>query len=438
MNLNRILKVLLPALLLVLVLLGFFRVRAVLLSHVYAPDVHTDSANAAISPSAPHIPGGDAADSANAAIPHAESSDSVYHLEASDNGSAIGGGQTDDGFVIPVYNGDELVPINNNVPDFTEEEIGTDEFYEFSELDELGRAGCAWGCIGPSMLATEERGSIGMIRPSGWHTVKYDFVDGLYLYNRCHLIAYSLCGVNADERNLITGTRYLNIEGMLGIENRVYWYVKDTGNHVCYRVTPRYIGSDLLAVGVQMEAYSVEDRGKRLSLNMFCFNVQPGVLIDYKTGDNWLDPNYETSRSILTDSDSETGVNDVGQGAIGQEQGANDVGQGAIGQEQGATDTGESATDKHVGARSHEESPSDTQDPASITPSGEKDTNSKENEPYVPDEKVTYIINMNTGRFHLPGCQSVQDMKDKNRKEFFGTREELMEAGYKPCGRCNP
>lgn len=393
---KRILKVLLPALLLVLVLLGFFRVRAVLLSHVYAPDVHTDSANAAISPSAPHDPGGDAADSANAAIPHAESSDSVYHLEASDNGSAIGGGQTDDGFVIPVYNGDELVPINNNVPDFTEEEISTEEFYEFSELDELGRAGCAWGCLGPSMLATEERGSMGMVRPSGWHTVKYDFVDGLYLYNRCHLIAYSLCGVNADERNLITGTRYLNIEGMLGIENRVYWYVKDTGNHVCYRVTPRYIGSDLLAVGVQVEAYSVEDRGKRLSLNMFCFNVQPGVLIDYKTGDNWLDPNYEIARSISADSDSET-----------------------------------RATSSKTEAKEGSAAESDKQ-------SGEKDINSKENKPYVPDEKVTYIINMNTGRFHLPGCQSVQDMKDKNRKEFFGTREELMEAGYKPCGRCNP
>lgn len=378
---KKILRVLLPALLLVLVLLGFFRVRAELLSHVYAPDAHTDSANAAISPSAPHDPGGDTAD---AAIPSAESSDSVYHLETSGSGNTIGGGQTDDGFVIPVYNGDELVPINNNVPDFTEEEIGTEEFYEFSEMDELGRAGRAWGCIGPSMLATGERGSIGMIRPSGWHTVKYDFVDGLYLYNRCHLIAYSLCGVNADERNLITGTRYLNVEGMLCIENRVYWYVKDTGNHVCYRVTPRYIGSDLLAVGVQMEAYSVEDHGKKLSLNMFCFNVQPGVLIDYKTGDNRLDPNYETSRSTLTDSDSET------------------------------------------------------RDPASITQLEEEDTNSKENEPYIPDEKVTYIINMNTGRFHLPGCQSVQDMKDKNRKEFFGTREELMEEGYKPCGRCNP
>jgi DNA-entry nuclease len=410
-DLKRILRILLPALLFVLVLLGFFRVRAVLLSHVYAPEAQTDYANATISPSAPYVPCGDTTDVSNAAIPPAESSDSVFHLEASDSG-AIGGGQTEDGFAIPVYNGDEFVPINNNVPDFTEEEIGTEEFYEFSELDELGRAGCAWGCIGPSMLATEERGSIGMIRPSGWHTVKYDFVDGLYLYNRCHLIAFSLCGVNADERNLITGTRYLNIEGMLGIENRVYWYVKDTGNHVLYRVTPRYIGDDLLAVGVQMEAYSVEDRGERLSLNMFCFNVQPGVLIDYKTGDNRLDPNYETSRSISAESDPEISVNEVGQFA-------NDAGQCADDAEQEVDDAGLGATESGI-------------------QSGEKDINSKENEPYVPDEKVTYIINTNSGRFHLPECQSVQDMKEKNRKEFFGTREELVDAGYKPCGRCNP
>ena len=423
---KKILRVLLPALLLVLVLLGFFKVRAELLSHVYAPDAHTDSANAAISPSASQGSSGDTADSASSAIPPAESSGSVYHLEASDSGNMIGGGQTDDGFVIPVYNGDEFVPVNNSVPDFTEEEIGTEEFYEFSELDQLGRAGCARGCIGPSMLATEERGSIGMIRPSGWHTVKYDFVDGLYLYNRCHLIAYSLCGVNADERNLITGTRYLNVEGMLGIENRVYWYVKDTGNHVLYRVTPRYIGDDLLAVGVQMEAYSVEDRGKRLSLNMFCFNVQPGVLIDYKTGDNRLDPNYETSRSISAESDPEVGVNEVGQvandaGQFASDAGqvASDAGQFANDAEQGADDAGQGATESGI-------------------QSGKKDINSKENEPYVPDEKVTYIINTNSGRFHLPECQSVQDMKEKNRKEFFGTREELVDAGYKPCGRCNP
>lgn len=418
---KRILRILLPALLFVLVLLGFFKVRGVLLSHVYAPDDHTGYANATISPSAPQGSGGDTADSASSAIPPAESSDSVFHLEASDSG-AIGGGQTEDGFAIPVYNGDEFVPINNNVPDFTEEEIGTEEFYEFSELDQLGRAGCAWGCIGPSMLATEERGSIGMIRPSGWHTVKYDFVDGLYLYNRCHLIAYSLCGVNADERNLITGTRYLNIEGMLGIENRVYWYVKDTGNHVLYRVTPRYIGNDLLAVGVQMEAYSVEDRGERLSLNMFCFNVQPGVLIDYKTGDNRLDPNYETSRSISAESDLGVGVNEVGQGA---------------------NDSGESGSDKQVSARGQEEKSFDTRDTSSKTETKEgnaveSDKQNEENEPYVPDEKVTYIINTNSGRFHLPECQSVQDMKEKNRKEFFGTREELVDAGYKPCGRCNP
>ncbi|MBR3155106.1 MAG: hypothetical protein IKF10_08915, partial [Lachnospiraceae bacterium] len=173
---KRILRILLPALLFVLVLLGFFKVRGVLLSHVYAPDSHTDSANEIISPASPHDPVGDTADAASSVIPPAESSDSVYHLEASGSGSAIGGGQTDDGFIIPVYNGDEFVPINNNTPDFTEEELGTEEFYEFSDLDELGRAGCAQGCIGPSMLATEERGPIGMIRPSGWHTVKYDFV----------------------------------------------------------------------------------------------------------------------------------------------------------------------------------------------------------------------------------------------------------------------
>lgn len=367
---KRIRTFLLPALLLVLVLLGFFRVRAVLLSHVFVPD---------------------------AGIPPVEASDSVYHLEASHGGSVVGGGQTLDGFEIPVYSGDEVVPINNNVPGFTADEIGTSEFYSFSELDELGRAGCATGCIGPSMLATEDRGSIGMIRPSGWHTVKYDFIDGLYLYNRCHLIAYSLCGVNADERNLITGTRYLNIEGMLGIENRVYWYVKDTGNHVCYRVTPIYSGDDLLATGVQMEAYSVEDQGKKLSLNMFCFNVQPGVIIDYKTGDNSLAPNDRSERSNFSDVDSMNGV-------------SNSV----------------KVDSDNEKAGSDEQTPNPGMGDSNI------------NEPYVPDEKVTFILNTNTLRFHLPECPSVQDMKEKNRKEFFGAREELLEEGYSPCGRCNP
>lgn len=362
MNLKRILRILLPALLLVLVLLGFFRVRAMLLSHVYAPDAHTGSA------------------SGNSPDVSSDSADSIYHLEATNDAGSIGGGQTEDGFVIPVYNGEEIVPINNNVPGFADEESGTAEFYEFSELDELGRPGPAMGCIGPSMLATEERGPIGMIRPAGWHTVKYEFIDGLYLYNRCHLIAYSLCGVNADERNLITGTRYLNVEGMLGIENSVYWYVKDTGNHVYYRVTPRYIGDDLLATGVQMEAYSVEDHGKALSLNMFCFNVQPGVLIDYKTGDNSLDPKYESARSI-------------------------------------APDSGEGASDSDTSAP-------DSEDAAPKIQSGESD--------------ATYILNTNTMRFHLPDCQSVQDMKEKNRKEYFGTREELLKDGYSPCGRCQP
>ena len=244
---KRILRILLPVLLFVLVLLGFFRVRA-------------------------------------------ESSESVYILEASNSGSSIGGGQTEDGFVIPVYNGEEVVSINNNVPGFSEEEISTSEYYEFSELDELGRPGRAAGCIGPSMLATEERGSIGMIRPAGWHTVKYDFIDGLYLYNRCHLIAYQLSDEDDNSLNLITGTRYFNVEGMLPFENKVAEYVrtqkKNENKHVLYRVTPVYKGNNLVASGVQMEAYSVEDNGEGVCFNVFVYNIQPGITIDYATGES--------------------------------------------------------------------------------------------------------------------------------------------------------
>ena len=254
---KRLIKVLVLAGLIALAVLGVSKLRALLGSHVFVPD---------------------AVDSANENHPPTED-DPLYHLGSPNDVHVPGGGETADGFVIPAYEGEEIVPIHNNVPDFSAKEISTTEFLKFSELDDLGRVGRAEACIGPSMLATEERGSIGMIKPAGWHTAKYEFIDGLYLYNRCHLIAYSLCGVNADERNLMTGTRYLNIEGMLGIENRVYWYVRDTGNHVCYRVTPRYIGDNLLADGVQMEAYSVEDHGKRISLNVFCYNVQTPLYI---------------------------------------------------------------------------------------------------------------------------------------------------------------
>ena len=271
-------------------------------------------------------------------------------------------------FVIPVYAGTEVVQINGNIPDFQASVEATEDYVKFSEQDSLGRCGVAEGYIGRAILPTEERGSIGMIKPSGWHTVKYSFIDGKYLYNRCHLIAYELCGVNDDTRNLITGTRHLNLDGMLNIEDQVCWYVRNSGNHVKYRVTPWYEGNNLVATGVQIEACSVEDDGAGICLNVFCFNVQPGVVIDYSTGESYA------------------------------------------------------------------ETVSDDQPSAEIT----RNVIEPEPDTFTPSDGVTYVLNTNTYRFHLPDCQSVQDMKEKNGQEFFGTREELIEDGYVPCGRCNP
>lgn len=189
---------------------------------------------------------------------------------------------------IPEYSGEAYVAINGNEPYFTQAEI-TDEAYEmYSELDALGRCGVTCASVGPELMPAEDRGDIGSVKPTGWHTVKYDCVDGKYLYNRCHLIGYQLTGENANERNLITGTRYLNIEGMLPFENMVADYVKETGNHVMYRVTPIYEGDDLVARGVLMEGYSVEDEGDGVLYCVFAYNVQPGVEIDYATGESWL------------------------------------------------------------------------------------------------------------------------------------------------------
>lgn len=180
------------------------------------------------------------------------------------------------------------VIINDNIPEFDESEYTTESFEIYSELDSLGRCGVAYANICQEIMPTEERGEIGSIKPTGWHTVKYDIVDGKYLYNRCHLIGYQLAGENANEKNLITGTRYLNIEGMLDFENEVADYVEETGNHVLYRVTPIFEEDNLLASGVQIEAYSVEDNGEGICFNVYCYNAQPGVTIDYETGDSEL------------------------------------------------------------------------------------------------------------------------------------------------------
>ena len=187
------------------------------------------------------------------------------------------------------YTGEPYVVVNGNEPYFTSEEI-TDEGYEtFADLDLYGRCGVTEACVGKEMMPTADRESISHVYPSGWVNRSYDFVDGKYLYNRCHLIGFQLTGENDNERNLITGTRYMNVQGMLPFENMVADYVKETGNHVMYRVTPVYEGDNLVAEGVLMEAYSVEDEGEGVLFCVFCFNVQPGVIIDYETGENEMD-----------------------------------------------------------------------------------------------------------------------------------------------------
>ncbi len=278
---------------------------------------------------------------------------------------------------IPAYTGEAAVVLNDNKPFFTEKEYTTEPFESYSDLDSLGRCGVAYANVCEEIMPTEERGAIGMIKPSGWHTVKYDCVDGKYLYNRCHLIGYQLSGENANEKNLITGTRYLNVIGMLPYEDQVADYVHDTEHHVLYRVTPIFTGDNLVADGVEIEAASVEDKGKTLQFHVFCYNVQPGVVIDYATGDSHLSD----------DGTAENSVADKGK----------------------ADKTKVAATETTVSSTSAETS-----------------------------EKITYILNKNTHKFHYPSCASVDDIKPRNRKEFTGTREEVIAQGYDPCKRCNP
>ncbi len=185
---------------------------------------------------------------------------------------------------IPSYSGEPFVILSDNVPDFSESDMTSRSFETYSSLDSLGRCGAAYANVGSDLMPTEKRGSIGQIKPSGWQTVKYDNIDGKYLYNRCHLIGYQLTAENANERNLITGTRYMNTEGMLPFENMIADYIKETSNHVLYRVTPVFDGNNLVASGVRMEALSVEDEGDGICFDVYVYNVQPGISIDYATG----------------------------------------------------------------------------------------------------------------------------------------------------------
>ena len=282
---------------------------------------------------------------------------------------------------IPAYSGTPYTEVNGNQPYFTEEELTTQSFETYSELDSLGRCGVAYANVGQDLMPTEPRGEIGAVKPSGWHLVKYDNVDGKYLYNRCHLIAYMLAAENANPLNLITGTRYLNVQGMLPFETKVCDYIKNTGNHVLYRVTPIFDGDNLLADGVLMEAYSVEDAGEGICFCVFAYNVQPGIGIDYATGDNWSEGS-ETYQSTVAPVAVETPA------------------------PQPETDT-----------------------TVQITP-----------ESSAPQESqgITYVLNTNTKKFHYPTCSSVDDMKEKNKQIYTGSSEEVINMGYVPCKRCNP
>lgn len=258
---------------------------------------------------------------------------------------------------IPEYSGSPYVEVSGNVPSFTDADLSSPA-ETYTPLDSLGRCGSAMAIVSLETMPTEERGSIGMVKPSGWHTVRYDeLIADRYLYNRCHLIGYQLTGENANERNLITGTRHLNVEGMLPFEKEVADYVERTGNRVLYRVTPVFVGGELVARGVQMEARSVEDGGAGVSFNVFCHNVQPGIEIDYGTG--------ESRRS------------------------------------QTAVDAGGSDSDVH-------------------------------------SEGTAYILNIDSGKFHLPDCPSVGKMADHNKRDIACAYDEMIANGYSPCGNCRP
>lgn len=197
---------------------------------------------------------------------------------------------------VPEYTGSDFEIINNNTPLFSDDYLSSQSYEFYGELDKLGRCTVGIANIGKDIMPTEKRGSIGMVKPSGWHLDKYDFVDGKYLYNRCHLVGYQLSGENANEKNLITGTRYMNIGRMLDIENQVAEYCRTSNNHVLYRVTPIFVGNELVARGVLMEAKSCEDNGHSICLCVFCFNVQPNVTIDYATGNNKLNGTATTTQ----------------------------------------------------------------------------------------------------------------------------------------------
>lgn len=302
---------------------------------------------------------------------------------------------------IPPYNNVPYVVINDNIPFFHDTDLTSDSYEKYSNLDELGRCGVAIASIGKDIMPIEERGNIGNIKPSGWHSVRYQGIDGNYLYNRCHLIGYQLAAENANEKNLITGTRYMNVDGMLPFENMVADYVKETGEHVLYRVTPIFEGNNLLVSGVLMEAKSIEDNGQGVQFNVYCYNVQPGIEINYATGES-SGPEYTGSPSNSSSNLNSSEDLNISKQTVSVEQGT---------------------SSKPVTEQSKDEEPK--QEIKTVTP-------------IINANSQNYILNNNTKKFHEPLCGSAKKIKESNKGTFTGSRDELIARGYSPCGNCNP
>ena len=314
---------------------------------------------------------------------------------------------------IPAYTGALCIDINHGMPRFTAQDEARGTFTQFSDLDFEGRCGTAFARIGPDTVCNEKRGDISQVHPSGWVQRKYSFVDDGMLYNRSHLIAHQLCGENANEKNLITGTRTFNAVGMLYYEELVGDYVRSTGNHVLYRVTPLFAANDLVARGVQMEAKSVEDNGETIQFNVFVYNVEPGVAIDYVTGESW-----ESSETPQVTSKGSATITTAAAARADK---------AAAGSANGSKADGESSSGSGAGEAGSESNTSDADGAGSNKASSQG-----------ASEQQDYILNVKNKKFHKPDCSAASDISNANKQDFTGTRDQLIARGYSPCGICKP
>ena len=326
---------------------------------------------------------------------------------------------------LPEYSGLSYLEVNGNVPYFSGEADLPNGYEAYTPLDLLGRCGTAEANVGKDTMPTGERGDISEVHPSGWDQEFYDFVENEALYNRSHLIGFQLTGENANEANLITGTRHLNADVMEPLESEVAQYVRRTGNHVRYRVTPVFVDEELVARGVLMEAESVEDDGKGVRFCVYAYNVQPGVDIDYDTGANWAN-----GQSTLTEALDARRVNgDVPAEVIAPARGAS---------ASGSASTTDSASSQNARAADAADDVSNASDQATSGASSSDATGMRESSDGATAIVRDYVLNTSSRKFHAPDCPSCADISGDNRQDYHGTRDDLLARGYEPCGSCRP